>query len=143
MKINTTLLVLGVIALLVLGSIIGGLAFPKTVEVEKEKVITKEVQVIQEVEKEVPLDVKATYLDPAVAEFLKEDLEECKGEEYDEDQISVKSVEDWSVTFDDKDYTVDFEVKLKYLDKDVEEKCYETYEVSVFYEEDEKPEVSY
>lgn len=35
-----------------------------------------------------------------------------------------------------------FKVKLKF-DEDDERSCRETYEVSVFYEEDEKPEVEY
>ena len=132
---------LGLAAVLILGCLLGASVFPK--EIEKAVYVDKTVTVTETVEKLVPLDLKVTYLDPAVKEFFKEDLEMCGGDEYDEDQISVKKIEDWSVSFEEKDYTVGFEVKLKYLDKDTEVKCYETYDVSVFYEEDEKPEVSF
>jgi len=103
-----------------------------------------------EVIKEIPLDVRAAYLDDAIAVFADKKLEKltvCKTEEYDEEQIAVKTVnEDWSVVFsEDKQgnpqYSVDFGVKLKYLDKDVQEKCYKNCDVSVLYREDKSPKV--
>ncbi len=110
----------------------------KTVEVPKDVIVTKEVTV--------PLDASATYLQPAIDEFLSsdefEDMTICNGEEYDEEQIAIKAIKDWSVLFDDSDYTVNAEIKLKYLDKDVEEKCYSTLDIEVFYEEDEDPVIS-
>ena len=145
-----------VIALIVGGLLVFAL-FPRTVTVEK--TITKEVEVpkIVEVEKivylnstettEVPLDVKATYLDPAIDELFnyldEEDLTECNGENYDLDQIKVsRYYNDWKVEFGKDDYTVIYQIKLKYLDTDTEEKCYLTLNPSVYYEEDEEPVVT-
>jgi len=100
---------------------------------------------------EVTLNAQETYLDVAVADFLSdklEDLTTCNGEEYDEDQILVSKVyKDWNVVFgedhnDETDYTVSFKVKLKYLDSDVEEKCYDIKDVEVYYRQDKSPKIT-
>jgi hypothetical protein len=134
------ILAVGLVALL-LGAVFGALLFPKTVEVTT--TVTEKVE--KEVIKEVPLDLKATYLDPALELFLKEDdLDQCDGEEYDMDQAAVKSVyPEWSLWFDEDESSTEFQVKLKYLDKDTEQKCYATYDVEVYYEQDEDPEVTF
>lgn len=99
---------------------------------------------------EVPVEVSIDYVGIGVKDFMKvvddeEDLLTCDGTEYDFDQIKVSKVyKGFSVNFSDVDeYTVNFSLKLKYLDTDTEEKCYNTFDVSVFYEPKEKPEVSW
>jgi len=146
--------IIGIIALLI-GLYGGYLAHPDAQTIEVEKIITKEVPVQvdkiveKEVEviKEIPLDIQATYLDKAIKDFTSEiedlELTTCDEIEYDEDQIAVKKVYDaWNVEIDEDEYSVTFDVKLKYLDSDVEEKCYNTFNVNVFYEPDENPEVT-
>ena len=91
-------------------------------------------------------------LDSAIADFLEEvednrTLQYCgkhiRKNRYDEDQILVRDVEEeYSISYEDDGYTVAFEVELKYLDKDVEEKCYVDYEVSAYYEDGEDVEIS-
>jgi outer membrane murein-binding lipoprotein Lpp len=96
------------------------------------------------------------YLANAKAEFLNEvadnnDLQWCEDTRYDVDQISISNTNtianDYAVAFG-KDgtkttQTVTFEPRLKYLDKDVESKCYVNLEVSVTFEQGEDPEVEY
>ncbi len=120
-----------------------------------EKVITNEIikevptEVVKEVETIVEISTTDTkpLLDTAIADFLEEveDVETCNDIEYDEDQIAVKKAYDeYSIVnldSDDNEYKVIFKVKLKYLDEDVEEKCYNTYDVSVRYKEDKDPRV--
>jgi hypothetical protein len=148
----TTLVVLASIVCLLLGGVVGALAFPTTKEVPVIKEVVKEVQVPgptvyvdKEVFKEVPVNVKTGYRDDAVKDFMTEvedndDFLVCGDESYDFDQVKLSKVYDeFSVTGDNEDYTVTAKVKLKYLDTDVEDKCYETYEFKVVYEEDEDP----
>jgi len=148
--------IIGIIALLI-GCYAGYLIHPDARTIEVEKIVTKDVpvQVEKIVEKEVlvekivniPLDIKATYLDKAIKEFTSEiedlELTTCDEIEYDEDQIAVKKVYDaWNVEIDEDEYSVTFSIKLKYLDSDVEEKCYNTFNVNVFYEPEENPEIT-
>lgn len=85
----------------------------------------------------------------ALQDFLEEyeDDEEftCGSSEYDFDQISVVSVsKDWEYNqIDEDEYSVSLIAKLKFSDKDVEEKCYQKFNISVDYEEDEDPDVDY
>jgi len=161
-----------IICLAVLTFLVGGLltyaAFPREVITEKlvdkpvitEKLVyvdkpvevVKTVEVVKEVAKEVPMDLEATFLEPAIKEFMTEVEDEdsylvCDEEEYDFDDIAVKKIYDgYSVSIDDAkdgEYTVSFTVKLKYLDGDVEEKCYNTFDVEVTYpkDNDDEPEV--
>jgi len=117
------------------------------------EVVTKEV--IKEVTVEVPIEVagvctvveEPNLLDIAVNDFLDEvededDLQRCSGNIYDFDEISISRLYDeYSINFNEDDYSVDFEIRLKYDEDDVRS-CKETYNVNVFYEEDEDPEVN-
>lgn len=94
--------------------------------------------------------IETDYLGIAIDDFMdkvdhRDELQTCNGTEYDRDQIAIKTIYDsYSVEYgEDDEYTVNFEVKLKYLDKDTEDKCYNTYDISIFYKPDEKPVVSY
>jgi len=142
------LLVCGIIALAV-GAIFGYmLKAPEVKEVPKE--VIKEVEKLVEVEKQVEVLVPADkddLLKKAVDEFVLQlednDLLVCDDVEYDEDQVSVvKSYSDFAVEYTKDTEEIFATVKLKYLDKDTEEKCYVTYDFSVLYEEDEDPFVS-
>ena len=143
--------IIAIIALIVGGLLTYGL-FPKTIVTEKiitkEVPVQKEVVVEKEVVKEIPLDIQATYLDSAVADFtaeidnLEDELSECDEYDFDEDEIEVRKVYDgWNVLIDDEDYSVTFDAKLKY-DNDDEEKCYRDVSVEVYYEPNEEPEVT-
>lgn len=121
--------------------VVGGLA------IDQKEVVTKEVpveivkNVSTEVRVEVPVPDASLFKDKAVEDFMKyvddEELYKCDGHEYDYNEISVSKVyNDWTVSFDDEDYTVNFEVKLKY-DEDDEESCKKSFDVEAFYEEDE------
>lgn len=141
------LLVVGLVALL-LGGLLGALAFSKTVTETKTITLEKEVEVPVEVEVEkiVELSASEQYLDVAVDEVLKyledEDLLFCNGKEYDADETSISKVYDnWSVAFDEEEYTVIGSLKLKFKESDLRS-CRETFDFKVFYEEDEKPEVT-
>ncbi len=139
----------GIIALLV-GGFLGVGLFPRVVEVVKEVPVAGECADLDSVvcDPEIVVEEK-DYKAEALQVFLEEiedddDLQECDSDEYDIDQVKVKKVyDDWSVEYDDEEPTVYFTVKLKYLDGDVEDKCYAKYNVDVFYEEDEDPEVDW
>ena len=147
-----------VIAALVVG-LFGGAALFSTTETKIEtKEVIKEVLVEVEVpgetiEVEVEVPREDFTLDTALEEFLSavEDEEdeagnelellECDGDDFDFDEISVSRVYDeWSVSYDDDETTVDFEVKLKYKEDD-ERSCRERFEVNVHYEDGEDTEV--
>ena len=87
------------------------------------------------------------WLNLAIEDFLDE-LEEkddlrCGRYEYDMEEISVSRIYDrYSITVDDDETTVEFEIKLKY-DEDDERSCRQRFEVEVFYEEGEDPEINY
>ena len=116
----------------------------RIVEVPTEVEVVKEIETIVEVS---TIDTQP-LLDTAVADFLKEvedekDLQYCDEDRYDEDQIKVRDIdEEYSINYDEDGYAVVFEIELKYLDKDVEEKCYIDYDVIAYYEEDEDVELS-
>lgn len=116
------------------------------------EVETKEV--VKEVFVDVPVEVEveklvadsSEYLNLAVDDFMEyvddEDKTRCDGDRYDFDEISVSKVYDeYTLDFDDEDYTVDFKVRLKY-DEDSERSCRKTFDVEAYYEEDEKVEIS-
>lgn len=156
MRINPWVATITLIAVLLIGGIAGVILFPKTITETKTIRVPTEVIVEKSVpgpEIEVPLDAKTTYLDAAVDDFLseiedKERLQSCGKEEYDADQIAIKKIyNDWAIAFgtdrnDEEQSAVDFTAKLKYLDSDVEEKCYKTCDVSVLYRIDKDPKVS-
>jgi len=85
-------------------------------------------------------------LQDAIDEFLDELDDEddlrCGFSRYDVDELTISKMYWYAITYDDEDYTIDFKAKVKF-DEDDERSCRETYEVSVFYEEDEKPLVTY
>lgn len=122
----------------------------KIVEVPTEVEVVKEVETIVEVS---TIDTQP-LLDTAIADFLKEveddkDLQYCgshHAKRYDEDQIKVNDIESYAIIYDDDEfedgYAVVFDVELKYLDKDVEDKCYMDYNVEAYYEDGEDVEIS-
>jgi len=147
----SSLVVVSAIFALLLGGVLGALVGYQVAP--SEKVITnevvKEVPVETIVEKEVQVNVADTsmLLDDALKEFLKElkdnDLV-CDGNEYDERQVEVSKILDgYNIYVDDDETEVSFDVKMKYLDTDVDDKCYKTFSPVVLFEEDEDPEVSY
>lgn len=154
---NNVFWVIGLVACIIAGLVVGW-AFAPTNEVEVIKEVQVPVEKIVEVVKEVK--VSENYVENALNDFLNElenddDFDqylECDSDRYDFDQISVNKVyDDASVSFSEVDtddlnnaeaYTVEFSTRLKYSDSDVEEKCYNTFDVSVDYEEGETPEVS-
>ena len=88
-------------------------------------------------------DLVKKSVDVFINELEDEDELECKGDNYDTDQVSIYRVYDkYTISGDDDETTVDFSVKLKF-DEDVEKSCHQKYDVSVLYEEDEDPEVTY
>lgn len=91
---------------------------------------------------EEPIDYLSMAMDDFLDEIDDNDDLECGKHSYDMDEVSVSKVYWHSVLFDDEDTQVDFKVKLKF-DEDDERSCRETYEVSVMYEEGEKPDVDY
>lgn len=81
-------------------------------------------------------------LDQAVADFEAElededDLRVCDGIEYDDDEFTVKNIEDnFDIDVDDaedNEYTVTFEAEVKFKDEDT---CRINYEVEVEYDDD-------
>ena len=99
------------------------------------------------------------YLDTALNDFLDslendddyDDYLKCGGDRYDFDQISVNRIYDdvtiklSEVDTDDLDDAkatdVEFKLRLKYKDIDVEDKCYQTLDIKVEYEEGEEPNI--
>ena len=146
---------LALLVCLVVSFFVGAYYFSTEKIVEKPVIIKEtEIQVVEipkevVVEKEVPLNFEQSYLAPAWKEVVNEfedsdDYLECKHDEYDQEQIEVKRFSDFGITVDSADwetYTVFGEARLKYLDKDVEEKCHKDVSFEVFFEEDESPEV--
>jgi len=150
------------IILVILCLIIGGttgyvMKDAKVVYEDKIVEVPVEVEVVKEVEKIVEVFTIDTQplLDTAIADFLEEveddrTLQYCGidelSERYDEDQIKVRNIEDeYSIIYnkDDEDgFGVVFNVELKYLDKDVEEKCYVDYNVEAYYEDGEDVEIT-
>jgi len=144
----------GAILALILGGLFVYGFMPREVvnEVEIEipgEIITVIEYVNQTVETEGDFDFESTYLDSAHDEFLDEYDEhslylECEGVEYDEDEIELKWFKDFGISVEDndwEDYSVFYTVKFKYLD-DADDKCYQTFDVTVDYEEDESPVVN-
>ena len=158
--------VLLVIAGLLVGVFGGAWGFSDTETVIKEVEVIKEVAVpavCEEPEElECPdalgLDVEVSddLLEMALGDFLAavedeedeagndlEDLEllKCGNETYDFDEMSVSKVSDeWIVVHDGDETAVGFEVRMKYKETD-ERSCRETYNVAVWYEEDEDTKV--
>lgn len=153
-KSNNALWVVLAVACLLLGGLISYAVIPnKTISVpnntitEVEKLVyvnsTVEVPVVKIVEKDYLGDAEAFL----ISEFSEQDdLLLCNGHDYDESDVTIsKTYDDYSVTKGDSDnqeVTVDFKVKLKYKESDLES-CTRTLDASVFYEEDEDPVLEY
>ena len=153
-----------VIVFLIIGLLVGGLfvglAMPRTetkyVEnkttdiqyVDKPVIVYQDRNVTQTIS--VP-DAKG-YFETLTSDFMNaveenDTLLTCKGTEYDFDQISVKTVyyNGASLVFNKSDmskYTITEQIKLKYLDKDLENGDYCTYTVTGIYEPTEDPEIT-
>ncbi len=159
-------ILIAVIAALV-GGFFGGVFFPKMVDIPGEtvfvdKFITQELtdeEIAALVDPKVETEVASrlaemvetatddrvdlqSHLDQAVADFEAElddedDLRVCDGIEYDEDEFTVRDVEDnFDIDVDDTDdneYTVTFEAEVKFKD---EETCRANYSVEVEYDDD-------
>ena len=143
---------------LVMGLLVGGLVGVQLGEAQTETVIeevsvTEYVNVPTIVNQTVEVEKVERVFDPSILidEGLEEFLEAvddddaylvCGDHEYDFDEISVMKVyDDYTITGDDEDTEVAFVVKLKYDEED-ERSCKETYDVEVYFEEDEDPEVT-
>lgn len=155
-KVAITLIVVCALCGFLLASL---LVQPNVIEVEKPviKEVIKEVKgetiyetVTETVEIEVGVADTSLVLDEAVQTMLEEledndDLERylrCGFNEYDSDEISVSKVyDDYSIIIGEDTKQVNFKVKLVY-DEDDERSCKQTYNVSVFEEEDEDVEVT-
>jgi len=141
------------VAALLVGGLLGAFAFPMTNEVivEKQVEVIKEVPVNVEVEVEKVVEVAnmELKLNEALELWLEEfdedeDLLVCGGNEFDESQVEVVKVyDDWALELSDDEEEITFTVKMKYLDGDVENKCYETFDVEVTLEDDEDAEVDW
>ena len=136
--------VFAVLALLV-GFALGAVLMGEDTETikEVEKVVYQNVSVETVVELAAPNE-----LDRAVAEFLiaVEDEEDEAGNDVDVlgdyyfDELEVRSVEDeYTVTVDGDKTIVEFSINVRFDDGDDREK--ETYDVTVYFEEDEDTEV--
>ena len=150
---------IGILGLLI-GAMIGAnlFAVEKIVEVEKIKEVAvpgpvqiQEVPVEKIVEKivEKTVEVEKDYAGQAIATLLEnledEDLDECNGDKYDLDQITVsKAYPEFSYKLldeDDEKYEITAKVKLKYKQTDVKQ-CYETLDFKVTYEDSEDEVIS-
>lgn len=139
-------------AALILGGLLGALLFPVEIVPDCPKcAVCAEPEpcvpetITETVTEYVPLSLAETYLNPAIQDFEKELFEQdlmCDGYEYEADEVSVKKVyDDWNLTLDGDDYTVDFRIRYRYDSE--EERCYAAYNVTIFYEEGEDPVVNY
>jgi len=141
-----------VVLALVLGLYVGAQSFPTEVKVDVPgdcpdvPACNPETETVyQNVTQEVEV-TPVSYRDLALADFLEylddEELFACDGNEYSESETSVVRTDDeFSVGFDDEDYTVEFSTRLKYKESDLRS-CRESYDVSAYYEEGEDPEIT-
>jgi len=138
-----------IVACLVAGGLIGGLAFSNTIETEIEVPtdcpdcpidIAPDCPTADPVVCVVCTASVADLKDEAVTKFLEEveddeKLLRCGGDEFDLEQIEVKRIYDeWSIEYDEDDYVTSLTIKLKYLDGDVEDKCYKTFDITNEYD---------
>jgi hypothetical protein len=148
-------LVLAMVAVVAITGVIGYNLHPATITIEKpvDKIVTNTVYVDRNVTQIVNVDTNKALLDKAILEFTKEiededSLQMCSGDQYDTDQIAVSKIYDGSTVSVDSDRngditTVNFEIRLKYSDKDVQEKCYETFNVEAVFEDGEDTTLDY
>jgi len=133
------LAVLLMVITLVLGAVGGYAVAPES---ELKIVNMPGETVVNETIVEVSVSDPSLLLDQAIVDFLNEvddenDLRRCDGDKYSLAEISLEDVdEEYDISIDDGNYTVDFEVELRYKESDLRS-CYEDYRVSAEYEEDE------
>ena len=141
------LVVLSAVLFLLVGFLFGGIYGSETVTKEVEVEIERIVEIETIVEVEVPAN-ETDYLGNAVSFFWDElededDLLECDEQSYDSDDIELSRLFDaYSINFDEEDYSIDFQIKLTY-DEDDSPSCRNTWDVNVFYEEDEDAVLTY
>ena len=139
--------VFAVLSLLIgfsLGAVLMGEDTETIKEIEVEKIVNVSVDKVVEVI--VPTMDISLYLDEAVEDFMEyvddEELFVCEGYEYDFDEISISKIyNDYTVAIDGDDYTVGFNVKLRY-DEDDERSCKKSFEILAEYEDGEEVEIS-
>ena len=142
---NNILSVFLVIAALVIGSFAGAFLFPNEVEVEVpgDCDACPTCEVCPDIDVETPLDLRDQAFEDFWAYLDDEDKFICSDKEYDEDEVSLsKMYDEFSIEYDGDEYTVDFSAKLKFKESDLRS-CRETFDVSVYYEEGEDPEVTF
>jgi len=94
---------------------------------------------------EVPFADASLFLDEAIDEVFDELDDDdkfltCGRHEFDDDEVSVSRVKEWSYSWlDDDEYEVSFEAKFKFEDDSEKRDCKETRSYSVFFEEGENP----
>lgn len=138
------------VLMLVVGAFGSYTLFPQEVEVEVEvpsepviKYVTNQTLV------EVPVEVPnaEVYLNQAEFDLFdelgdEEDFLTCDGEEYDENEVSISNVREWSYSWIDTDeYHVTVEGKFKFKTDD-ERACYSERTYELIYEEGEDVEVN-
>lgn len=151
MKQTAGMVITLIVAALIVGALTVSVFFPrtiaeevvKTVEVPKEVIVEKIVEVPIACENEVvEVDTLTNKFADAKAEYLAEvedekELQYCNEERYDFEQITLKEVKEYTVNTDvsrrDTATTVAFEAELKFVDKDTEEKCYRDDKVEVVF----------
>ncbi len=137
---------------LLVGVVAGASMFPihkteiKEVAVEKEVIKEVEVEVEKIVEVEVEVPIENTFLEDSVEEVMKylddEDMFVCDNNTYDSDEVVISKIDDnWKVEYDEEDYTVSGNLRLKFKESDLRS-CRESFDFEVFYEESEDPEVT-
>jgi len=68
----------------------------------------------------------------------------CNNTEYDSDEVTLSRVTEWSYLWIDSDeYKVSYEAKYKFDSSNDDDRCTATRNVSVYYEDGEKPKVTW
>lgn len=138
-----------VVTILAIVFLIGWIAVPKIVTVEKpviiERTVTKEVPVEKIVERIVPKEVYvfniSIFRDKAwnyVFEEGWDEFEYCDGKMYYQDEVSVKFKDDYLYKENKDTKEITFYAILKY--DDGEHRCKKVYEIYYLEEEGEEPE---
>ena len=108
----------------------------------------QEELVCPEVEAPEAIADASLYLDEATAAVFDELGDKARfltfcGHEFDEDEVSIKRVMEWSYTWlDDDEYEVRFTAKFEAEDHSDERDCKQTRSYKVLFEEDEDPVVT-
>jgi hypothetical protein len=144
---NWGLVSLFVIASLLLG-LVAGIALDNKVEYKEIKVpfpVEKIVLQNVTVEKLVEVPVANDYQELAYEAFIEEfEDDDAVPAGYDFEQlVKYKLGDSYTVKFMDEKTKITFDVELKFLDEDTQEKLYQDYNVVVVFEEGEDAKVQY